>query len=199
MAQHCQFEYIFGEPKKHSAKQKHSPKHTTLKPEAFYSTNWRDIIKIRGASKAIWDATLQEKKDYGILVHTALASIKTEEDVERVLNEMYLDGLMDEEKKNELIGIIAEIISLPSLKPYFMTSVKIKTEAEIITEYGDSFRPDRIILDGQTATLIDYKTGDEKQEHQKQITHYAELLEAMNYTVDKKLLVYIEDRKVVEC
>jgi CRISPR/Cas system-associated exonuclease Cas4 (RecB family) len=50
-----------------------------------------------------------------------------------------------------------------------------------------------------TAVIIDYKTGEEKPAHKKQILQYADLLNQMGYNVTEKLLVYIEDEKVVEC
>jgi CRISPR/Cas system-associated exonuclease Cas4 (RecB family) len=52
---------------------------------------------------------------------------------------------------------------------------------------------------GLTAVIIDYKTGEEKPAHKKQILQYADLLNQMGYTVMEKLLVYIEEEKVLEC
>jgi ATP-dependent exoDNAse (exonuclease V) beta subunit len=191
--------YTFGNPSPHIEKKKRESNLSNIKLETFYSNKWRDSIKIRGASKALWDVDLQAKKDYGILVHAALAKIKTEDETADVLNAMFMEGIIDEEKKEELQILISNIIQLPELKPYFAKGLTIKNEAEIISLSGDFYRPDRVVFFNKTAVIIDYKTGEQKPEHKKQIFGYADLLAEMGFTVKEKLLVYVEDNLVVRC
>jgi ATP-dependent exoDNAse (exonuclease V) beta subunit len=191
--------YTFGNATPHIAKKKSETNLSNIKLETFYSNQWREHIKLRGASKVLWDVDLQAKKDYGILVHSALAKIKSEEDVETVLTSMFLQGFMNKEKMEELKIIINDIIHLPELKPYFIKGLTVKNESEIVSLSGDFYRPDRIIFFDKTAVIIDYKTGEEKSEHKKQIFGYADLLVEMGYSVNEKLLVYVEDGLVVSC
>jgi RecB family exonuclease len=132
------------------------------------------------------------------MVHTALAKIKTDKDIEQALNSMFLGGLITEEERNNLTPIISKIIALPELNPHFAPGLTIKNEAEIVSLLGEKFRLDRVVLNSnKTAVIIDYKTGEEKPEHKKQILKYTELLEQMGYAVIEKLLVYIEKEKVI--
>ena len=64
---------------------------------------------------------------------------------------------------------------------------------------GEFFRPDRVVIIEKDAIIIDYKTGEEIPKHKQQIIQYADLLMQMGYTVKGKLLVYIEESRVVEC
>ena len=45
-------------------------------------------------------------------------------------------------------------------------------------------------------TVIDYKTGAEKEEDQVQIKSYGALLEEMGYQVENKILVYVDGANV---
>jgi len=45
--------------------------------------------------------------------------------------------------------------------------------------------------------IIDYKTGEERKKHKEQIIGYSDLLSEMGYIVTERLLVYIEEEKVV--
>ena len=166
----------------------------------FNSNQWRDNIKMRAAAPSIWNLEVTEsKKDYGVMVHTALAKIKSGGDVEPAINSMFTEGLITSEEKNELLSVIKKIIALPKLKAHFVNGLTIKNEAEIVSVTGEKFRLDRVVLRDKTAVIIDYKTGEEKPAHRKQILQYADLLGQMGYIVTEKLLVYIEEEKILDC
>ena len=110
-------------------------------------------------------------------------------------------------EKENLLVVINNIIRLPKLKAHFEKNLIVKNEAEIISATGEKFRLDRVVIypsptnniGNLSAVIIDYKTGEEKPSHKSQIIEYASLLAQMGYRVIEKLLVYIEDEKVVEC
>jgi RecB family exonuclease len=153
---------------------------------------------MRAAAPSIWNTNMAEtKKDYGVKVHTALARIVYESDTEFAINSMFEEGLIDTEERDSLLITIPKIISKDQLKPYFQHGLIIKNEAEIINANGELFRPDRIVINGKMATIIDYKTGEQKKEHGQQVIGYADLLHEMGYTITEKLLVYIEKDQIV--
>ena len=153
---------------------------------------------MRAAAPSIWNTQMAEvKKDYGNLVHTAFAKVKTIDDIVPAINAMCGEGMITIPEKEALKLTLTKIVTLPELKTYFAPGQIIKNEAEIISVAGEFFRPDRVVLSGKTAVIIDYKTGGEKQDHKKQIIGYSDLLTQLGYSVSKRLLVYIEDEKVV--
>ena len=50
-----------------------------------------------------------------------------------------------------------------------------------------------LVFNGKEVTIIDYKTGDKKTEHQKQIQNYANALKNMGYRVVETDLIYTKD------
>ncbi len=199
--------YTFGEQTTHKQHLK-GAETQNFKLLTFNSNQWRNHIKMRAAAPSIWNLEITEsKKDYGVMVHTALAKIKSVDDIESAVNSMFLEGLVTAGEKENLLTVIKKIIKLPKLQAHFAQGLKVKNESEIISLTGEKFRLDRVVFhpvlkgkEGQsTAVIIDYKTGEEKADHKKQILKYADLLNQMGYTVTEKLLVYIEEQKVLEC
>lgn len=153
---------------------------------------------MRAAAPSIWNTEMaNSKKEYGLIVHTALSKIKLKADIEPTLYSMCVQGLITNEEKTNLIEVITRIVNLPELKDYFSEGFTVRNEAEIITLSGELFRPDRVLIKEKSAVVIDYKTGEVKSKHKEQILKYSDLLIEMGYAVTEKLLVYIEDEKVI--
>ena len=89
------------------------------------------------------------------------------------------------------------MLNSSNLSPYFQSGLKIWNERAWMCENGELLRPDRVVeLENGHLVVIDYKTGVEKKEHQDQVKTYAKHLESAGYTVDRKVLVYIENQVV---
>jgi hypothetical protein len=48
-----------------------------------------------------------------------------------------------------------------------------------------------VVLKGNSAYLLDYKTGEKHHKHKTQLEEYEQALQEMNYSVAKKTLIYI--------
>ena len=75
----------------------------------------------------------------------------------------------------------------------------IKNELEILTVMGNVLRPDRVIANGNTATVIDYKTGKKQsQKYHLQMQDYELALKELGFQSIKKIILYIADKDVEE-
>ncbi len=84
------------------------------------------------------------------------------------------------------------MLNKPEIKPLFAEGLTIKTEADILLTDGTWLRPDRVIINGKQATVIDFKTGKQKTEHQEQLAQYAEKLKEMGFENVNEQLIYTE-------
>jgi ATP-dependent exoDNAse (exonuclease V) beta subunit len=189
--------YTYGTAVRHKAKE-HQETTGRYELKTFNSNQWREGIKMRAAAPGIWNTQMAEqKKDYGVMVHTALSRVRYAEDVPSSLESMVAEGLINIEEKNELMKSLQRIVAKPELAPHFKNGQQVKNEAEIILADARMFRPDRVVINGKNAVIIDYKTGKEKTEHQRQVMEYGDLLSSMGYTVTQRILVYLESDKLV--
>ena len=58
-------------------------------------------------------------------------------------------------------------------------------------------RPDRVMIRGNEAVVVDYKFGREAESHKVQIRHYMEMLNNMGYTSVKGYVWYVSAGKIV--
>jgi len=80
-------------------------------------------------------------------------------DVEGVINGFLQEGVVKADEADEIRGKIRSFLENPESGKYFNPGLNVKTEAEILLPDGKTIRPDRIILEGPKATVIDFKTG----------------------------------------
>jgi ATP-dependent exoDNAse (exonuclease V) beta subunit len=95
--------------------------------------------------------------------------------------------------KTQALGIITH----ERLEKYYQKGLRAYNEKDIFTQNGSVVRPDRLVFNENKVTVIDYKTGAEKEEDQVQIKSYGALLEEMGYQVENKILVYVDGANVL--
>ncbi len=188
--------YEFGAPTK--------PTEENKKAENVIQLDSLDIkselrsVKIKGSFLSGSELT-EGAKQKGIVMHYILSKIKHEGDIEDALKDAVLSGLISISEQNEFKDTILHLIQQKELAAYYDPSKKIYTEKEILMDTGEILRPDRIVISGNEACIIDYKTGKENTtKYQQQMKDYQWALEKMGFQNIKKLLVYIENFKVIE-
>lgn len=155
-------------------------------------------IKIKG-SFLNGNELAEGAKEKGILMHYLLSKIKHEANIDQALEEAMLEGLITLNDQTELKATISKLIQHKELSSYYDPTKKIYTEKEILMDTGDILRPDRIVISDTEACIIDYKTGKENTaKYQRQMKDYEWALEKMGYQKIKKLIVYIDDLKIIE-
>lgn len=191
-------EYVFGDLKRKSEKVVVENDKIKLQDQ-FISTSWQDhnIVLLSSASK-IWNTDAEEAVAYGNITHDILSKIENRNDVDEVLSFFRNKGDIDVKMLNNLEERIKKITFHPELTFFFSDEVKVLNEREILNASGDVIIPDRLVFYRDQVTIIDYKTGKPDRSHIHQINKYANDLTILNYQVDKKILIYINDEILVE-
>ncbi|APG65713.1 DNA helicase UvrD [Tenacibaculum todarodis] len=194
-----ELEYSFGNPERISKPKKEDS--ITEVQETFISSPWQEhnIAMLASASK-LWDTEQGKAIDFGNLIHEMLSKIITKEDIEKVVNQYKNQGELPQEKASEIEKSINQIVNHDELNAYFSEEVAVFNEREIVTIDGQLIIPDRLVFNKQNeAIIIDYKTGKPSKSYHQQLLKYEQVLNSMNFKVDKKLLIYInEEIDVVE-
>ena len=81
---------------------------------------------------------------------------------------------------------------------------QVLNECSILTEEGEEKRPDRVLVSGTDAIVIDYKFGSFSQEdtaqlgrYKRQVSRYMDLLTRMGYTNVKGFLWFLSADEVI--
>jgi len=172
---------------------KNKIKENNLKIKSI-STNWAShgIHIVSNASK-YKNESQQDASIYGTLIHDILAQIKTNVDINPILNLYQKTGKITTANTYEIRNILNSLVNHPKLKPFYKENVRIYNECEIVTKSKQLLRLDRLVIVNNFATIIDYKTGNPQEKHIAQIIQYEAALVALNYKVKTKILVYLQN------
>ena len=185
--------YDFGAPKKTSVEKEQNLK--AIEQSHFISTSKNNSsFKIVTNSGYLWDTSQKDAIEKGNLIHNIMSQIKTRIDVDITLNNFLSTGIINNKQLLELKIVINNIIEHPQLSGYYTTNNTIYNEKDIITKQGITLRPDRLIINEKNeVVIIDYKTGNPDTKHMLQLESYSNALQDMNFTITKKILIYIND------
>ncbi|QXP60496.1 UvrD-helicase domain-containing protein [Olleya sp. HaHaR_3_96] len=187
-----QLEYSFGQQKREVIPEE-KPE-TTQETEQFISVAKQDHdIKIITKSGYLWDTEQENAIEKGNLIHDIMAEIKTQEEVTAVIEDYINSGIINKEQSLLLKDTINSIINHPELKEYYSNDYTIYNERDIISKSGAIIRPDRFVIKDNDVIILDYKTGLPDPKYQEQLENYSDILKEMNYSVSKKILIYIND------
>lgn len=165
----------------------------------FYSSpTQNDAVQIVTRSGSLWDSKQQEAIEKGEIAHQILARINESKDLDKAINWAVNTGLITESTKTEVARLILAVIDHPSLSKFYTAGVKNINEKELITAQGERLRPDRLNIEEENITIIDYKTGELVEKHEQQIQAYSRALKDMGYHIDKCLLVYTSEPLVIK-
>jgi len=138
------------------------------------------------------------RKNFGIVMHEILSNITSIKDIDKSIENAYNKGLISKEESNNIIHILQNTLNTMEVKKWFDGSETLLSETTILLPNGSAKRPDRIMISGNSATVIDYKFTKEKlPKHNTQVSEYISLLQEMGYSA-KGFLWYFADNEIVE-
>lgn len=193
-----QLDYSFGDSARKSKKQEVTS--STEVQQKFISTPWqaRNIYMLASASK-LWDTKQGKAIEFGNLIHEMMAKINTKKEVKKVVDQYVQNGFINIEEAILIGKKIDKIVNHTALQKYFSEQAIVYNEREIIDIDNQIMIPDRLVFNQKNeVTIIDYKTGKQSKKHHQQLLRYERVLKSMNFKVDKKLLIYINEEILVE-
>lgn len=127
----------------------------------------------------------------GSILHEVLAEAETADQLEEVLQRLLLEGLFKSAELPFLKNQAMTVLEHTGLQEILKNSEQRLNERSIIDAQGKTYRPDKVLMQGNQVTVIDYKfTQQESDQHMAQVDHYKSLLMAMGYSDVKTYLFY---------
>ncbi len=140
---------------------------------------------------------LRSRIYYGTVLHDILGRVRYRNDINDAVTRAVEEGYINSSAADDIKARLSTMVSHPDVAEWFDDDVIVMTEPDILTGEGDIRRPDRVVIKDGKATVIDYKFGEERSEHLRQMRTYRDLLIGMGYEVSAACLWYVESDKVV--
>ena len=103
--------------------------------------------------------------------------------------------------ERSLHAVLKDLFEDKEIVQWFVTRPgrDILKEVDLVAHDGSLFRPDRVVIDEDVVTVIDFKTGDPLTSHETQVKKYMEIMKELY--ADRRVqgfLIYIDPRRVKE-
>ncbi|WP_282117658.1 UvrD-helicase domain-containing protein [Maribacter aquivivus] len=181
--------YDFGKLIPQTSKKQTSTDQLTI-PYIYTNIN-RPDFKILALAGTLWDEGLDVAINQGNVIHYILGAIFTTTDLDRAVQMALQKGLIKEQEVNGIKEIVKKVIFHKDLTQFYQNDVEVLNERDLLMADGTVQRPDRVVIKNNHATIIDYKTGEQNSTYHHQINTYAQSFSNMGYTIDHKIIVYI--------
>jgi predicted RecB family nuclease len=131
-------------------------------------------------------------------MHEIFSGMELQSDSDKTIGNFIREGRINITEAEEIRADVAAFWEMTETKEWFKEGIRVLNETTILTPEGYLYRPDRIVIEGNKATVIDYKFGEhELPKYHRQVNNYTLLLNKMGYQT-KAYLCYVKLKKVVE-
>ncbi len=144
-------------------------------------------------------------RNFGILMHRAFQDAETSDDIRTAIRNMRSDALLSDAEAAALSQKVEQAFENPVVREWFDGSWdRVRNENTIIRPISDLAtssdedlikRPDRVMLKGRRAIVVDYKFGKREGEeagYRRQIRRYLDLIRRMGYNECEGYLWYVK-------
>ncbi len=145
-------------------------------------------------------------RNFGILMHRAFEQAADVPEIRAAVAAMQADGTLTAEEAARLGEQIDRALERPEVSEWFGGGwEQVRNEQEIIlphagpaaTDDGATRRPDRVMIAGDRAVVVDYKFGERDAErYRRQIGSYCTLLRKMGYSRTEGYLWYVRQGRI---
>ncbi len=133
---------------------------------------------------------VSEKIAVGLALHEALSRILTPADIPEAVEAVARKGMVNDMEASNLQEILSQLLARDPVASWFSGEWEVKAEASILSPDGEERRPDRVLVKGRDCVVIDFKTGTQREAHQRQVADYMQLLAKMGYSSVEGWLLY---------
>ena len=120
--------------------------------------------------------------NFGLIMHDILKQITQKSDQPKAISTLIREGRISEKEGEIVVQEMEKFWLLPETLNWFSEDKRVLNETTILTPQGNQYRPDRVVIRGNEATIVDYKFGEtEKKTYTQQVKQYMNLLAGMGY------------------
>jgi ATP-dependent exoDNAse (exonuclease V) beta subunit len=185
-----------------NAEQNCNPEDLSCSIKQYPSHDWTQNIAIIAHNEDFIAKTVENRRNaikHGILMHSVFEQLRTFDDLDTVVEKMQKNSQITKNDAKEIKSFVSNLMRNPKIKKWFCTEWTVYNEKEILTKFGHTKIPDRVIAKDKQIIVIDYKFGEKETQHKRQVRNYMNLLKEIypQHQISGYLL-YMESAEIVE-
>lgn len=133
----------------------------------------------------------------GNIIHRIFEQVETIEDISLAVHSLVDDGLLDDSDVSSYVKKVKDFIQKDELQEFYSGKGKVLREKSLLVPGKGELRPDRVVLFGKHAVVLDYKTGKAESHHKSQVRQYMNALRNMGYLPVEGYLLYFDEEEII--
>jgi ATP-dependent exoDNAse (exonuclease V) beta subunit len=121
----------------------------------------------------------------GQVMHNLFSMLRTPEDVPSAIARLRMEGIIESDEHEAKIRKLTEwALKNPKVEEWFSGAWELYNECNILDRKGGTLkihRPDRVMVKGDEAIVVDFKFGKHNTVYEDQVREYMNLLAEMGY------------------
>ncbi|NQU88018.1 MAG: UvrD-helicase domain-containing protein [Mariniphaga sp.] len=186
--------FAIGHLQKNERKSKESKKEIILNKYSFFEFNSR--LKLRTDSDNFFSESGLTDKNLGKLLHEILSGIEIATDIKNACQKALKLQKINTDEYKTLVRWLQELLDSAQARDWFSGIYKVFTERELLSKEAIK-RPDRIMIKGNKAIIVDYKLGHAMPEiYNRQVKNYSQELKKTGIDEVEGYLWYLIPNKI---
>ena len=129
----------------------------------------------------------------GVVLHDILAHVRVPGDLDAAVDNAVASGDLVASQAHEVRELLrCRISEAESLGWFPENPSDVFMETDVIDSDGQIYRPDRVVVNGDKAVVIDYKFGAHRNVYERQVRRYADIWRRMGYAEVTAYLWYVQ-------
>lgn len=132
----------------------------------------------------------KELTAFGLLFHELAQKITAPVNLQELLSRELEGKKISNDDYERLLNNLTNFVQTGEEQGWFDSGKETIIETELLLPNGAILRPDRLVIDGKSAIVIDYKTGSPEPQHEDQVRAYGMMLSEMGFDSIRLFLIY---------
>lgn len=138
-------------------------------------------------------------RNMGISLHRVFENAASRDDITAAIHQMVIDGVLSDDEAGTITAQIERTLAETVAGEWFDGEwTLVRRENNIIVPRHGILRPDRVMIKGRRAVVVDYKFGEAKPSYARQVAEYADILRNMGYDDVRGYIWYVKSGEIVE-
>ena len=160
----------------------------------FGESYWESKLKIASDDSINSNTHRAKAREEGNKIHQIMSMVSDIESLDFAIDQSIFKGIIRQDEKKTYLNMIKQVVEHTELKKFYHSPYKVRNESDILTSNGKRLRPDRLVFSNEkTVSILDYKTGSYHSFYDEQLNQYEKTLINSGFSVEFKLLVFLNE------
>ncbi len=184
--------YFYGEQQTHESIERREPL------SIAYKISENPVIEYSTEAPDKWiDDDMIDEQTFGELMHLALSKIRSLEDIEPVVDQIFMDKSTGKHQQT-LKSKITSLMNHEDIAPLYHQDFEHYSETNLSSPSGKLLRPDKVIKTPEKLVVLEFKTGKKSAAHDKQLLEYGHVLNSITEKNVDLYLIYLDPLEVLK-